>query len=393
MNVIGGKSDYQYYNTDNFANMLTHISNNYCFSTVHSSLTNGLAAKGVKAQFVYSPIQKKAEINPLVNSHNSVSVSQPRIFNQLLRYFPMTKVLFSFFCFVAVLRKRKVKPTFIIAHNLWSDGMVAWLYHRLTGVQYTVAVRNTDINLFLPKLKHYRWFLKRVVSDSKRLIFINNAYAERLKFDYPSVYQKAKRAQIIYNGINRDWLVWRGDIARVWRKPQAIYVGSFVINKNLRNTMRALNKINSAGLQVTFTAIGGSEEEFLRCTELESKPKWVTVIPKTNDRSLIAKHMQDSRVFVMPSFRETFGLVYIEALSQGCCLVHSKNEGIDGLFDEPFIRSVNPYDTDEIASNIKILVRQYQYGLTKEDTMRLVTDFSWDAIAEKYLEIINEGII
>lgn len=41
--------------------MLTHISNNYLGSTVHSNLAQGLSDKGIAAQFVYCPLQKKSK--------------------------------------------------------------------------------------------------------------------------------------------------------------------------------------------------------------------------------------------------------------------------------------------------------------------------------------------
>lgn len=41
-----------------------------------------------------------------------------------------------------------------------------------------------------------------------------------------------------------------------------------------------------------------------------------------------------SDIFVMPSKPETFGLVYVEALSQGLPILYAKGEGFDGYFDE-----------------------------------------------------------
>lgn len=375
--------------------MLTHISNGYILSTVHSSLANSLATKGVKSQFVYSPLQRKAKRNLAAESNKTINVAMPRIFTEWIRYLPLTKVLISFVTFVFTLRKYKVRPTFIIAHNLWSDGMVAWLYHKLTGVAYTVAVRNTDINLFLPKLGHYRWLMRRVVRDAKRTVFINKAYVERVERFYPSVFNSIKALRVIYNGIDEQWFNL-SEIEKVndsKRSLMVVYVGSFLPNKNLKNSLLALSKLNNRGDGLKFVAIGGTEAEFLRCTELSEIPSWVTVIPRTNDRDLIADHLRNSRVFIMPSFHETFGLVYIEALSQGCCLIHSENEGIDGVFNEPFIKSVDPHNVDDIANKVDALVSQFPCGVSKTDVKRIIDNFSWPHIAEQYLEIINEGTI
>ena len=382
--------------------MLVHISNNYPYSTVHSCLANSLVEKGVEHQFVYSPLQRKTEANPAVQSHSSIKVASPRIFNKFIRYLPLTKVLFSFLCFLWSLQKHNIKPTFIIAHNLWSDGMVAWLYHKLTGVRYTVAVRDSDINFFLPKLRPYHWLIRRVSRDAKRIIFINNAYVDRLKENYSHI--PVEKAQVIYNGIIEDWLHLEVSpendssendssekVSSEKNRPNNVcFVGAFIKRKNLKNTIQALSELKKTVPDLTFTAIGGTEQEFLKCTGLTAKPNWITIVPRTGDRELIARHLRRARVFLMPSFTETFGLVYIEALSQGCSLIHSKNEGIDGVFEERFVQRVDPHDVDDIRQKVALLISNYPSGVPNAEIDRLIGNFSWEYIAEQYLEIITE---
>ena len=68
--------------------------------------------------------------------------------------------------------------------------------------------------------------------------------------------------------------------------------------------------------------------------------------------------MRESDVFVLPSVGETFGMVYLEAMSQGCITVCTKGDGIDGIIKngengfltEPTIKSVK-----ETLLNIKNL--------------------------------------
>ena len=44
--------------------------------------------------------------------------------------------------------------------------------------------------------------------------------------------------------------------------------------------------------------------------------------------------MKEHQIFAMPSFNETFGLVYIEALSQNLPILYTKSEGIYKYFEE-----------------------------------------------------------
>ena len=56
--------------------------------------------------------------------------------------------------------------------------------------------------------------------------------------------------------------------------------------------------------------------------------------------------MRSCSVFAMPSIFETFGLVYLEALSQNLPVVYTKGQGIDGMFDNTVGIGVDPLSVD-----------------------------------------------
>lgn len=51
-------------------------------------------------------------------------------------------------------------------------------------------------------------------------------------------------------------------------------------------------------------------------------------------REDIVTHLLNTDVFVMISANETFGLVYLEAMSVGCITIASRNEGFDGIIKD-----------------------------------------------------------
>lgn len=61
--------------------------------------------------------------------------------------------------------------------------------------------------------------------------------------------------------------------------------------------------------------------------------------------------------FAMPSLRESFGLVFIEALLAGCPILYPRGAAVDGYFDGlPFAIPVDARDTDAIAAALVRLV-------------------------------------
>ena len=89
----------------------------------------------------------------------------------------------------------------------------------------------------------------------------------------------------------------------------------------------------------------------------------------------------------MPSIHETFGLVYIEALSQGMKVLFSKNEGIDGVFDKKVGEAVNPLKVDDITKALRKLIKEP----SKYDTLSKneIMQFDWTNIAKVYKDMYS----
>ena len=103
---------------------------------------------------------------------------------------------------------------------------------------------------------------------------------------------------------------------------------------------------------------------------------------------MLLERYREADVFVMPSFFETFGLVYLEAMSQGLPLIYSKDQGFDGFYTDGRIGyAVNPSDTDGIADKINIIFENYE--AISMNCIEEVHGFSWDAIASAYMGIYS----
>ena len=85
--------------------------------------------------------------------------------------------------------------------------------------------------------------------------------------------------------------------------------------------------------------------------------------------------MREADVFVMVSSPETFGLVYIEAMAQGCITIGSLNEGIDGIIENRkngFL--VSAADVNELTSCFKEI-----YSMGHEQKKNIITSAYRDA--------------
>jgi glycogen synthase len=94
----------------------------------------------------------------------------------------------------------------------------------------------------------------------------------------------------------------------------------------------------------------------------------------------------------MPSKRETFGLVYIEALSQGLPVLYTENQGIDELFNAAVGLATNPNKIKNILMSIeKLILNSKDY---RENIINLnFNEFSWKSIFENHYLKLYKHII
>ena len=109
-----------------------------------------------------------------------------------------------------------------------------------------------------------------------------------------------------------------------------LYVGSMIKRKHLDVVIRAF--LATAKGKDTLTIIGGGpEEESMRklASELDTENR--IIFKGRIKREEVLREMGEAQVFTLISHGETYGMVYIEAMLQGCLTIASKRGGFDGL--------------------------------------------------------------
>ena len=77
-------------------------------------------------------------------------------------------------------------------------------------------------------------------------------------------------------------------------------------------------------------------------------------------KELLLSQYRQNDIFILPSKKESFGLVYAEAMSQGLPVIYTKGQGFDGQYPEGEIGyHINPNDSMDIANKILLIVGNY----------------------------------
>jgi len=282
------------------------------------------------------------------------------------------------------------------AHTLYSDGAVALKFKQEYGTPYIVAVRAGDAIGFARLRPDLAAVRNQVLREAQSVVFLSPKFHHQLNRYLGSQLQDivAKKCVTLPNGIDPLYLE---------KPPMAgsgsddttlkiLYVGKLLKQKNIVSLINAA-KLLSRDRDVRLTIVGSGEmESRFRKMAGSGKYPFMDLAGEIRDKKKLIKLYRSHDIFVMVPKQETFGLVYIEALSQGLPVIYSANEGIAGYlqgarFAEP-VTDIS--DIHEIANAIDQIIQRKNKHLS-EEAMRFARKFDWNEIISKYLELYRES--
>ncbi|WP_298012477.1 glycosyltransferase [uncultured Castellaniella sp.] len=366
---------------------MIHIANNFVSSKVHAELIRHLAEEFGR-QDVIVPVRRASDVGKNDVDHGSVNVEYKLFSNRVVRFFPAIKIFFILCKIFSLFKKAcaaqgENKEIFVVAHNFWSDGMVAFFLSFFFRFRYLMVIRNTDMNIFIPSLFYYRWMMRIAIRRSRGLVFVSEAHRRRFVERWPALFKAAGDVWVIPNGVNE---YWHRELSES-EDPRGMvcgFVGRFDKNKNIERIVLSCKAAYEEFEDFRLLMAGGSERELCDLLRVQKLPKYVVVRGVIGTTAELRDFYRECRVYVMPSLTETFGLAFIEALSQGCALICSRSEGIDGLFDYPYVRSVDPRSVEAIQGAVMDLLVRNPNGLDPVWVSRAIEPFSWHRIARRY---------
>lgn len=370
---------------------ILHLCSYYIGNKLYRNLIKQISLNGVK-QEVFIPIKSEKYIgkNQLSSEFNTINYYYRDIlkkWDRILFYNKIMKQMKE----VNVSISDIESVQFIHAHTLFSDGGTAYKLHQKYGINYMVNVRNTDLNFFYKYFIHLRPFMYKILLNASVVVFISHAYKQKLLSLLPKdiVSQIESKCLVIPNGIEDFWhensVVPKklNDTSKI----SLLFIGLINKNKNLKTVIFACAKLRDQGLNVNLDVIGNGplEEEIkILCRDLDLKN--VEFHGYLSDEKTISGIMDKSDIFVMPSFNETFGLVYIEAMSRGIPVIYSRGQAIDGFFNDGEVGfAVESSNNDMIIEAINKIISNYNQMSKK--SISNSKEFNWTEIGKQYINL------
>lgn len=363
--------------------MILYINGNYPNHSLHSELVFKLAEMGEEIT-VFAPMRGKKREGLYACNHPKVKIIYSDCLNYADRVFFIPKTVKISRIIEQQVNMSKVDC--ILAGTVYSDGAVAYMLHKKYRIPFSVAVRGTDVTFQMRFRPYLNCYIKRLLSHTTKIIFITPAFKNLfMKFGVDQ-----NKYTVIPNAVNDYWFQQqRGD--RILHDPRSIiFVGEITKNKNVGTTILVIDELNKRNIRTEFHIVGSGPMEN-ECRSLVEKLNLSDQVffhgwQKSKDK--IKEFYDQSDIFVMLSYSESFGTVYVEALSQGIPLIYTKGQGIDGYFEEGSIGySCNPVDVKCIADKIIKIIEQY--CVISRQCIQQSDRFTWERVANQYHEVIT----
>ena len=368
---------------------ILYLSEDYSYSKVHHNLCSAVVSKGLSV--ILFSIKRKDFATDLTSTY--IGADYEKHIDLFSGNYRLYKYVFPY---KTSYKYKKLKDSvnlneigLVHAATMFSDGEIALKLYKEYGIPYVVSVRGTDIELYTKYMFHLWPLGLEILKHASKVIFISPTSRDVL-FSR-TFYKKYKsrfweKTIVMPNGIDSIWLEnicltkQKMDISN----PRILYVGLLDNNKNVLSLMEAVKRVSIKYPGITLSIIGGGGHQEEKILAQCSDDGMFRYFGKIYDKDKLRLMIKENHMFAMVSLSETFGLVYVEAMTQGLPVLYSLKRGIDGFFSERIGEGVNPRNVEDIAEGLEIIIDNYaNYNIPYEK----LVEFSWGKIADELVNV------
>lgn len=243
-------------------------------------------------------------------------------------------------------------------------------------------------NQYLGWKGFFGYFIEKLaITMPTEVISVSQHTTSRLKNEL----SLKKTIYTIPNGIDTNLI---SKIKSKREKSDIIYAGRLLQNKNINVVIRSIKLIKREMPRIKCLVIGdGPEKNTLEALthklNLEKNINFLGFLENQND---VYALMKSSKVFVLPSTREGFGIVVIEANACGIPVItiNHKNNAAKQLVENGKNGYVCELNELEISRNIMKILKSNNKNNMKKSCIELSKKFDWDRIINEIEGVYNQ---
>ncbi len=280
----------------------------------------------------------------------------------------------------------------IHAHVALPDGYAGALLARELKLPLVVTIHGQDLQHTVYRGVRCRRALSFALNRASRVIVVSRKL-ERLAEEY---FGCCNKLIVIPNGVDPQKISVPnpGDLPGRARSPILLSVSNLVHTKGIDLNLVAVQRLRKRYPALCYRVIGDGP--------LKTKLQQMAASLKLGDyveflgyqpHSRVMEYMAECDIFALPSWREGFGVVYLEAMAHGKPVIGCQGEGIEDFVEHGKTGMlVKPRDVDSLVEALDFLLSHPEEAKAMGERARKVVleNYTWEKNAQKTIEVYRE---
>ncbi|MCR1935237.1 glycosyltransferase [Clostridium tepidum] len=291
---------------------------------------------------------------------------------------------------------KKFKFDIIHSNVALPDGYCGMLLSKNFNIPHVITIHGQDFQNTISKSEVLRNRVFEVLNSGDQIITVSNKLKNIVK-DY-SIY---KKIQVINNGVDINEIIENEHVPSMeFPNIDILSVSNLIKTKGIDINIKAMSKLVKKYPNLNYYIIGDGVER-LNLNKLVEKynlQENVFFLGKV-EHEKVMKYMKHCKIFSLPSWKEGFGVVYVEAMVQGIPVIGIKGEGIEDVIQHGkngfLVEANNVENLVDIIDNL-LTNKDISDDIGKNAKKTIIEGFTWKHNAQKtfklYESVINKKI-
>lgn len=278
----------------------------------------------------------------------------------------------------------------IHAHFGFPDAATSYLLAEEWNVPLCITIQSTDLDKTINKSEKMRDIITHTLKSADQVIVPSPRLKEELKNEVD--------VDGCFIGYGIDLKLVRND-----EKLRSDIDFSSTLNivsicrllptKGIDYTIHALKKIMHINSNIKFFVIGDGEEKekLLQLSAHLGLSKKIEFLGAL-DHAEAMKYLKKADIFLLPSWQETFGLVYAEAMANNVLTIGCQGQGFDGIIEDEVNGLLTiPKDVDSIAEKVLFVLNNPKNAkvIASKGKETVESMFTFEKIADQIDDIYH----
>lgn len=278
----------------------------------------------------------------------------------------------------------------IHAHVALPDGYAGVLLAQRFGKPLIVTIHGQDAYATVKRNQHCHRDVNWVLTEAKQVIVVSSPLHKALE---EGLGRGLPNAKVVHNGVSLD-KVFQEQIKKKASTKVILTLGYLIERKGHRYALEAVAQLLARHPHVKYKIAGSgpllkSLRELCKSLRLEEVVEFLGFVPNAELPRLLA----ECDVFLLPSWNEAFGVVYLEAMANGKPVIGCQGEGIEDFVEHGRTGLlVKPRDVDSLVEALGFLLSNPDKARSMGERARqlVLENYTWEKNAEKTIKVYQE---